>query len=74
MAIKGPPFRQLDSGNRGPYVRHLEYRQIVLKGSRCEASSYRDYVGPGGLKHTDDICLGWIGIVGIIILYFIGLC
>ena len=52
---------------------HLEYQQIVLKGSLCEASSYRDHVGPGGLKHTDDIFLFRVGIVGVIILRVVGL-
>ncbi len=49
---RGPSVRALDSGNRGPHVLHLEYQQIVLQGSLCEASSVRDHVGPGGLKHT----------------------
>ena len=70
---RGPPFRQLISGNRGPHVLHLEYQQIVLKGSLCEASSYRDHVGPGGLKHTDDIFLCRVGIVGVHVLHHIGL-
>ena len=70
---RGPPVRALVSGNRGPHVLHLEYQQIVLKGSLCEASSYRDHVGPGGLKHTDDIYLCRVGIVGVIILRVVGL-
>ena len=70
---RGPPVRALISGNRGPHVLHLEYQQIVLKGSLCEASSYRDHVGPGGLKHTDDIFLCRVGIVGVHVLHHIGL-
>ena len=70
---RGPPVRALISGNRGPHVLHLGYQQIVLKGSLCEASSYRDHVGPGGLKHTDDIYLGRVGIGGVVILHEKGL-
>ena len=32
-----------------------------------------DHVGPGGLKHTDDIFLCRVGIVGVHVLHHIGL-